>query len=199
LIETAGLGNICPVGYIYPISPNEAARWNYYGLEYDPSHVTDGIMVRVGGGYSGYYDDYTARHAVSAPVAVTFVDKSLAASTAYVKVRVTLEQSIPTGHTIYVELWEDDVVVGGTYGSTPARAYDRAMATTALTVTSVGQTQDFEHTFTLDAGWKRADLGITAWVQGDAGDKEVHNAAAAMISDTAIEPSSLGRVKAGFK
>jgi hypothetical protein len=95
-------------------------------------------------------------------------------------------------------LWEDNVVVGGTYGSTPVRVMERDLATTNLTITSANQTQDFEYTFTTQSGWKTADLGVTAWVQGPNSDAEVHNAAAVTLVSAAVAPSSLGRVKALF-
>ena len=120
-------------------------------------------------------------------------------SSAYAKIHVALESAVPAGHTIYLGCWEDLVVVGGTYGSTPVRYLERGLATTALTIAGGGQTQDFEYTFPV-SGWNIANVGVTAWVQGPNTDAEVHGAVATKLLDTtAITPTSLGRVKASFQ
>jgi len=173
---------------------------SFYGQSSVPNHFTDGILRRTGSGnYSNYVADYNTRRAISGPLSVTFLNQTLGSNTAYVKVHVVLEQSVPAGHTIYIGLWEDKVVVGGTYGSTPVRVLERDLASTSLTISSPSQTQDFEYTFNIQSGWKRADLGITAWVQGPTSDGEAHNAVAAKFNTTGVAPSSLGRVKALFK
>jgi len=169
----------------------------FYGQSTVPHHFTDGIL-RCNSGYSTYVSHYITRSVISAPLTVTFLAKTLGSGTAYVKVKVALEQSIPAGHTIYIGLWEDNVVVGGTYGSTPVRVLERDLATTSLTISSSSQTQEFEYTFNTQVGWKAADLGVTAWVQGPNNDAEVHNAAAGKFDNAAVAPSSLGRVKALF-
>ena len=169
----------------------------FYGQSTVPHHFTDGIL-RCNSGYSTYVSHYNTRSVISAPLTVTFLAKTLGSTTAYVKVQVKLESSLPTGHTIYMGLWEDNVVVGGTYGSTPVRVLERDLATTGLTITNANQTQDFEYTFTTQSSWKSDDLGVTAWVQGPNTEAEVHNAAAAKFDNAAVAPSSLGRVKALF-
>jgi hypothetical protein len=169
----------------------------FYGQNTVPHHFTDGIL-RCNSGYSTYLSHYNTRRVIAAPLTITFLEQTLGTNTAYVKVRVRLEQNLPTGHDIYLGLWEDKVVVGGTYGSTPVRVLERDLVSTALTITNATQTQDYEYTFNITTGWKRADLGITAWVQGPNSDAEVHNATAAKFDTTAVAPSSLGRVKALF-
>jgi hypothetical protein len=200
LIDTYPMANLAPIQWMYGISPHASQRFStYYGQRYVPNHFTDGVLNRIGSGnYSNYVADYNTRRVISAPLTITFLSQTLGSNTAYVKVQVKLESNLPAGHTIYLGLWEDKVVVGGSYGSTPVRVMERDMATTALTITNANQTQDFEHTFTVQSGWKRADLGVTAWVQGPTTDKEVHNAAASKFNTTAVTPSSLGRVKAIF-
>jgi hypothetical protein len=185
---------------MFYVSPHVSQRFSsYYGQTYVPNHFTDGLVGRIGSGnYANYVADYNTRRLVSAPLTVTFLEQTLGTNTAYVKVRVRLEQNLPTGHDIYLGFWEDHVVVGGTYGSTPVRVLERDLVSTALTITNATQTQEYEYTFTTQTGWKRADLGITAWVQGPSSDREVHNAAAAKFNTTAVAPSSLGRVKALF-
>jgi hypothetical protein len=169
----------------------------FYGQSTVPHHFTDGIL-RCNSGYSTYLSHYNTRRVISAPLTVTLLEYTLGANTAYVKVRVALEEDLPAGHTVYIGLWEDNVVVGGSYGSTPVRVMERDLATKSLTITSKGQSQNFEHTFTVNGAWKRANLGITAWVQGSSSDREVHNAAAAWFSTLSVSPASLGRVKALF-
>jgi len=166
---------------------------SYYNNNTVPDHYTDGILR--GGSYES---NYTTRRAVPAPLTVTFVTKNLTATNATVKVRVTLEENLPAGHDIYIALWEDKVVVGGTYGSTAVRVLERDLATTTLTITNANQSQEFEHVFTVQAGWVAGNLGVTAWVQGPNTDREVHNATAAKFLEAAVAPASLGRVKALF-
>lgn len=169
----------------------------FYGQSTVPHHFTDGIL-RCNFGYSTYLSHYNTRRVISAPLTVTLLEYTLGVSTAYVKVRVALEENLPAGHSCYIGLWEDKVVVGGTYGTTPVRVMERDLATKSVTITNKGQSQNFEHTFNVTGGWKRADLGVTAWVQGSSSDREVHNAAAAMFSTLSVSPASLGRVKALF-
>lgn len=169
----------------------------FYGQSTVPHHFTDGIL-RCNSGYSTYVSHYNTRRVISAPLTITLLEYTLGANTAYVKVRVVLDENLPAGHSVYIGLWEDNVVVGGTYGTTPVRVMERDLATKSLTITSKSQTENFEHTFTVNGAWKRADLGITAWVQGSSSDREVHNAAAAWFSTLSVSPASLGRVKALF-
>jgi hypothetical protein len=129
---------------------------------------------------------------------VTILENTLGANTSYVKAQVALEDSLPSGHMLYIGLWEDKVVVGGTYGSTPVRVLERDLYSAPVTISSTSQTQVFEHTFNVTAGWKRADLGVTAWVQGPNSDAEVHNAASEKFNTLGVTPASLGRVKALF-
>jgi hypothetical protein len=169
----------------------------FYGQNTVPHHFTDGIL-RCNSGYSTYLSHYNTRKVISAPMTVTIMENTLGTNTAYVKVRVTLESGLPSGHNLYIGLWEDKVVVGGTYGSTPVRVLERDLYSAAVTISSGSQSQVFEHTFSVSAGWKRADLGITAWVQGPNTDAEVHNATSDKLNTTGVAPSSLGRVKALF-
>jgi hypothetical protein len=199
LIDAYPLTELCPIGYVFYVSPHVSQRFSFYSQTYVPNHFTDGILNRIGSGnYSNYLADYNTRRVVSAPLTVTFLEKKLGSNTARVKVQVKLADNLPTGHTIYIGLWEDKVVVGGTYGSAPVRVMERDLATTGLTVTSANQTQDFEYTFTTQSGWVSENLGVTAWVQGSSSDPEVHNAAAGKFDNVAVSPTSLGRVKALF-
>jgi len=129
---------------------------------------------------------------------VTIQENTLGTNTVYIKVQVTLEASLPSGHMAYIGLWEDNVVVGGTYGSTPVRVLERDLYSAAVTISSSSQSQVFEHTFNVTTGWKRADLGVTVWVQGPNSDAEVHNGDSKKFDSTGVAPSSLGRVKALF-
>lgn len=169
----------------------------FYGQNTVPHHFTDGIL-RCNSGYSTYLSHYNTRRVISAPLTITVLENNIGSTTAYVKVRVRLEESLPTGHSIYIGLWEDHVVVGGTYGNTPTRVIERDLVSTSLTITNANQQQDYDNTFTLQSGWKRDDLGVTAWVQGPTSDREVHNACAAKFNTMAVSPTSLGRVKALF-
>jgi hypothetical protein len=197
LINTYPLSDLAPIGWVFYVSPHVSQRFSFYSQTYVPNHFTDGVIGRIGSGnYANYVADYNTRHAVSAPLTLTFLSKSLTSSNAYAKVQVKLESGLPSGHTIYMALWEDNVVVGGTYGSTPVRVLERDLASTAVTISSSSQTQDFEYTFNVQSGWKSNDLGITAWVQGPSSEAEVHNAAATTFENAAVSPTSLGRVKA---
>jgi len=191
--------DMAPVQWMFYVSPHVSQRFSFYNQTYVPNHFTDGLLNRIGSGnYSNYVADYNTRRVVSAPLTITFLGKTLTTTTAYVKLQVKLEEGLPTGHSVYIALWEDDVTVGGTYGSTPVRVMERDLATMNLTITNANETQEFEHTFTVDSGWKTGDLGVTVWVQGPNSDAEVHNAAATTCEGAAVSPASLGRVKALF-
>lgn len=200
MINTYPAPGLTPIQYVFYVSPHAGERFStFYSQTYVPNHFTDGLLGRIGSGnYANYVADYNTRRVVSAPMTVTVQDDTLGTNTAYVKVRVTLEAALPSGHKVYIGLWEDNVVVGGSYGTTPVRVLERDLYSANVTVSGNGQWQEFEHTFNLTSGWKLADLGITAWVQGPSSDAEAHNGTSQKFDTTGVAPSSLGRVKALF-
>jgi hypothetical protein len=135
---------------------------------------------------------FNSRRAVKAPLTVTFLQKQYAGGKVMVKVKVNLEEGIPAGHVCHIVLWEDKV--GGHY-----RFVERAFTTKNVTITGQGQNQEFTHEFTIQGGWKETELGLSVFVQDPTG-KEVKNARAAKLESAyAVNPASVGRVKALFR
>jgi len=177
------------------ISPDYGTRDALYNLGSVPWNVFDGTIIPYEDTYESYLNAYNTRKAISSPLTVTVLSKSLTATHAYLKVRVTLESGVAAGKKVHLFLWEDDV----TAGSHTWRFIERAGTTRDLTVTAAAQSQEFEHTFAVESGWKQPDLGFCVLVQDTNGTKEVLNACAAAFSDVGVRPASLGRVKASFQ
>jgi hypothetical protein len=157
---------------------------------------------RSSGGSSQTYNNYLAlfntRTVVASPLTITFLANSFAADHASVKVRVRLEEDLPSGNVCHVALWETDVVES----SETHRFVERAMVSKDVTVTKANQFQEFSHVFTLKSGWNTANLGVTAFVQCKTwpDEKLIQNGAAArLVEGGAVAPTSLGRVKALFQ
>ena len=85
------------------------------------------------------------------------------------------------------------------YSGRKFRFVERAATTKNLTITGQGQNEEFTHEFTIQSGWKEAALGLSVFVQDPTG-KEVKNARAGILESAyAVEPASVGRVKALFR
>jgi hypothetical protein len=169
---------------------------SYYGAGAYPTCVFDGTE-RVVGGSSGTYSQflgiYENRRKVSSPLEVEFEANSYAGTHVSVKVKVKLEENLAEGHVCHVVLWEDKV--GGSY-----RFVERRMAPYELiTVTKKGQTQIVKRTFTLGAAWNKANLGVSAFVQKFATRGILNGRATKLVEGVAVEPTSLGRVKALYR
>ncbi len=171
---------------------------SYYGAGSFPTCVMDGTE-KVPGGTSGTYSQFLAiyenRRKVSSPVEVEFEANSYAGTHASVKVKVKLEEDLAEGHVCHVVIWEDKVVSDKTY-----RFVERRMAQYELiTVSKKGQAQTIRRTFTLGAGWNKANLGVSAFVQKFATREILNGRAAKLVEGVAVEPTSLGRVKTLFR
>lgn len=186
----------CRSGSMY-VTPEAIQRAGYYGVDVHPWVFFDGIMSHRGAypneqNYLWYMSSFNIRRAVKAPLTVTFLQKQYAGGKVMVKVKVDLEESIAAGHVCHIVLWEDKV--GGHY-----RFVERAFTTKNVTITGQGQNEEFTHEFTIQSGWKEANLGVSVFVQDPAG-KEVKNARAGILESAyAVEPASVGRVKALFR
>jgi hypothetical protein len=148
--------------------------------------------------YSRYLQLFNTRKAVPSPLTLTFLKSSYGGGHASVRVRVRLEEDLPASHVCHITLWEADVVES----NETHRYVERAMATKDVTITKTGQTQGFSHTFQLKAGWDVAKLGVTAFVQCTTwpNEKLIQNGAAAKLAEgIAVDPTSLGRVKALYR
>lgn len=183
------------MGWLYSVSPHFNERFfTLYNLTYVPTHVTDGIDVIVGGNYTVYLNAFNNREKVSSPLTLSFVSKWANTSQAYAKVKVKLEEAVGGGKKVFVVMWEDHAQ-GGSY---TWRYTERDTGSHALTVTSKGQEQVFENTFPVK-GYDLENLGVSVFVQDVSGTKEILNGNAAKFAEAAVEPNSLGRVKAIFK
>jgi hypothetical protein len=183
-------------GLLY--TPEAGGRWSYYGNQYYPTCVFDGTQKIIGGSsgtYSAFLDMYNSRRNVSSPLTVEFLAASYEGTHASVKVKVKLEEALAEGHVCHVVIWEDKVVAGKTY-----RFVERAMAQhEVLTIKNANDEQVIKRTFTLKAGWNKANLGVSAFVQKFAGREILNGNAKKLVAGVAVEPTSLGRVKALYQ
>ena len=179
------------------VKPEAVVRAGYYGVNAHPWVFFDGIISHRGAypeeqNYQWYMSSFNIRRAIKAPLAITFLQKQYAPGKVMVKVKVDLEEAITAGHVCHIVLWEDKV--GGHY-----RFVERAFTTKNVTITGQGQNEEFEHEFTIQAGWNEANLGISVFVQDPTG-KEVKNGRAGLLESAyAVEPTSVGRVKALYR
>lgn len=177
-----------------------AARAGYYGLTGYPTCYIDGIVMHRGAYtnneqmYNWYKGTFDARRLVASPLTIDFVHKSYGTTMASVKVKLTLEQSISAGHVCHIVLWENNL----SYSGRNYAYVERRATTKDVTITAANESQEIGTTFTLDGGWKLADLGVSVFVQDPSG-KEVKQGRATLLeAGTSVTPTSLGRVKALF-
>jgi hypothetical protein len=183
-----------------PFYTTEAAgRMSYYGAGAYPTCVMDGTERVVGGSsrtYGEFLAIYESRHNVSSPLEVEFEANSYAGTHASVKVKVKLEENLAEGHVCHVVLWEDKL----SYGGRTYRFVERRMAQyEVLLIRNKGQTQTIKRTFTLDAGWNKANLGVSAFVQKFGTRGILNGRATKLVEGVAVEPTSLGRVRALYR
>jgi hypothetical protein len=174
------------------------ARRVYYGVTGYPTAYVDGTIMHRGAYtnndqmYNWYMSSFNTRRAVTSPLTIEFLQKSYGNNTAAIKVKLTLEQSIPSGHVCHLVLWEDDM----SYGGRTYRFVERRADTKNVTITNANETQEISTVFALDGGWKKADLGVSVFVQ-DPNGKEIKQGRATMLEVALnVTPTSLGRVKA---
>lgn len=153
----------------------------------------DGSYIGSDYGYTAQLNAYNNRHGVSSPLTVEFLSKSYSGNNACVKVKVTLTEAIAEGNVVYIILWEDKVALAHTW-----RFMQRNMNAPydVLLITAAGQTQTISKSFTLDAGWNKANLGCSVYVQKFSNKNMLNAAATKLVEGNAIAPASLGRVKA---
>jgi len=178
------------------LSPHAGGRFSYYSVTAVPTNVFDGIIKVVGGNYYSYRSAYESRKNVASPLTITFLTKSYSGNNACVSVKVTLEQNISEGAVCYIILWEDEVQGGSTTWSYVERdmpPYE------PITITNAGQEQIIKRTFTLQSGWKRADLGVSVLVQKLVAKEVLNGRGAKLVEGVAVNPTSLGRVKALYQ
>ncbi|UCH77810.1 MAG: Omp28-related outer membrane protein, partial [Candidatus Coatesbacteria bacterium] len=168
---------------------------SYYGATGYPTCVFDGTQPIVGGSsatYSNYLAMYNSRRNIPSPLTITFRTNSYAGDKASVSVTVKLEQSLAEGHVCHVALWEDKL----SYGGRTYRFVERALAQhEVLTIKNPNEEQVIKRTFTLNASWNKANLGVSVIVQSFAGKTVLNARATELVEGVAVEPTSLGRVK----
>jgi hypothetical protein len=178
-----------------------STRMGYYGVTGYPTAYIDGIMMHRGAYtnndqmYAWYMSSFNIRRNATPPLVVTFLQKQYASGKVIVKVEVELLEAISSGHVCHIVLWEDNM----DYGGRKYRFVERAYVAKDLTITAQGQKQEFTQEFTIQGGWKEADLGLSVFVQDPTG-KEVKNGRAGTLDNAyAVSPTSVGRVKALFR
>jgi hypothetical protein len=193
LVDEQGLDKIAPVVWLNGASPQAPGRFSFYGVSSTPQIWCDASYVG-SYGYDAQLNAYNSRRTVSSPVTIQFLSKSYSSTTACVKVKVTLTETLAEGNVVYIILWEDKVPLAHTW-----RFMERSMdGYQVLTVTQSGQSQIFTKTFTLEGSWTKANLGCSVYAQKFS-DKTMYNAAATkLVAGDAVAPASLGRVKVLF-
>ena len=176
-------------------SPEGNGRGTYYGISAVPANVFDGEMRLPGYSYADYMAAYNSRRTVPSPLKIDFLARLYDGNKASVKAKITLEEDIAEGTVCHVILWEDKC----NYNGHLWRFVERKMPIyDVLTITRKGQSHVVKREFALDAGWKKADLGVTVIVQRFAAKTVYNGAATKLVEGVAVEPASLGRVKALF-
>jgi len=177
-----------------------ASRRDYYGVTGYPTAYVDGVIMHRGAYtnneqmYQWYMGSFNTRRGISSPLKITFINSNYGGGHASVKVKVELEDNISSGHVCHFVLWETNM----SYGGRNYAYVERAFASKNVTITQKGQSDEFSHDFTLQGGWKVADLGVSVFVQ-DPNGKEIKNGRAVkLVAGTAVSPASVGRVKALF-
>ena len=168
---------------------------SYYGVGAWPTCVFDGVDQIPDGSSGTYYEylyKYNKRRNKPSPLIVEFLANSYAGDHASVKVKVKLEESLSEGHVCHIVLWEDKV--GGKY-----RFVERRLAQyEVITIKKANDVQVIKRTFTLGAGWNKANLGVSAFVQKLAGKQVLNGRGTKLVDGVAVRATSLGRVKALF-
>lgn len=192
-----------PVGWHvggFFVTGEASARGGYYGVSGIPHMWADGVLSHRGAYtnndqmYAWYMSAFNIRRNAAAPLTITFLQKHYANGKVTVKFKVDLEQGITAGHVCHIVLWEDNLE----YGGRKFRFVERAATTKNVTITGQGQSQEFEHEFTI-MGWKESELGVSVFVQ-DPNGKEIKNGRAGKLENAyAVSPSSVGRVKALYR
>jgi hypothetical protein len=169
---------------------------SYYGANAYPTCYFDGTDFWRGGG-AGVYDQYIAIYNnhknVSSPLTLEFLTNSYEGAHASVSVKVKLEESVAEGHVVHIILWEDKIL--GQYNFCERRMAQYEL----LTAKNANDEQVVKRTFTLDGSWNKANLGVSAWVQNFAGKQILNGRATKLVEGVAVEPTSLGRVRALYR
>jgi hypothetical protein len=183
-----------------PYYTSEAgSRWGYYGNSGYPTMLIDGYDKLVGAytnndtQYNWYMSYYNAHHNISSPMTITYLSKSYGSGKASISVQLYNEQSIPTGSTCWMVLWEDNL----NYSGRPQGYVERSAYSTAVLISDPGNTQIVSKEFTLNGGWVLANLGVSVFVQ-DPNKNILQGKATKLALGTGVAPSSLGKVKALF-
>jgi hypothetical protein len=175
-------------------------RKNYYGVTGYPTAYADGVIEHRGAYtsndqmYTWYMGSFNTRRAIPSPLTIEFLHFSYGEGKASVMVELTLEEALAAGHVCHFVLWEDNL----SYGGRDYSFVERALVTKDVTVTAANESEEIGVTFTLDGGWKAADLGISVFVQ-DPTSKEIKQGRAKMLEEgVSVVPTSLGKVKTLF-
>jgi thiol-disulfide isomerase/thioredoxin len=198
-----GIENFVPIAWHSsssdPFYTAEAgARLGYYGVTGYPTCVFDGTDRVVGGStstYSNYLAYYENRRNSPSPLTIEFLSNSYDETKASVSVKITLEEAVAEGHVVHVAIWEDDIMSGRLFN------YVERVGSTyePLTAKNANDEQIIKRDFTLDAGWNKANLGVTVFVQNLVSKAILQGRATKLVEGVAVEPASVGRVKALYR
>jgi thiol-disulfide isomerase/thioredoxin len=203
LATEKGIDNFVPIAWHSSSSDpfyttEAAARLSYYGVTGYPTCVFDGEYRVVGGStstYNNYLSYYDSRRTSPSPLTIEFLSNSYDGTKASVSVEVKLEEAVAEGHVIHVAIWEDDVTSGRLYNYVErvGASYE------PLTATNANDEQIIKREFVLDAGWNKANLGVTVFVQNLVSKAVLQGRATKLSEGVAVVPTSLGKVKTLFR
>ncbi|MCL2682811.1 MAG: T9SS type A sorting domain-containing protein [Bacteroidales bacterium] len=162
-------------------SPNLIERWSFYDNLSTPTARFGGCIVDVGAGanilqrYTGHYNTVAQRQP---PMKIT-VDYEIINNQIRVISDVELISNITTtNNRIFSVLTYD-------WGTEQPGNYDAsviAFNNQAFELTTSGQSDTFDHTFTLNPAWDLTKIRVVSFVQTTADDLAIHQAATKRVS-----------------
>ncbi|MDR0438020.1 MAG: T9SS type A sorting domain-containing protein [Bacteroidales bacterium] len=169
-------------------SPNLIERWSFYDNLSTPTARFGGSIVDVGAGanilqrYTGHYNTVAQRQP---PMKIT-VDYEIINNQIRVISDVELISNITTtNNRIFFVLTYD-------WGTEQPGNYDASVVAfnnQAFGLTTSGQSDTFDHTFTLNPAWDLSKIRVVSFVQTTAGDLAIHQAATKSVSGLPPPPA----------
>jgi hypothetical protein len=186
---TWGFDNPDPFGNIY-----SDARAAYYGANFTPTAIFDGTVTSQPP--SSYPNIFNQRKNVPSPLSIKLLITTNS-NNFTLKATIKRQGSMPgTGLRVHCAVTESKLSYNGKdYDFVLRRMYPDANGT-SFTIND-GQTKTVTINGTLSGGWVKSNLHFVVWVQSN-GAKTVFQSKLAKWNQVAVEPASVGRVKALF-
>lgn len=173
----------------YP-SPNYGQRTSLYSVGGIPHGQWGGHLSYVGGGpatYSNYVQRYNQLVNTPSPIEVELDFEITGQNQLNITADVEMLQSITTTNNkiLFIVSYNLDDEQPGDYFASVIRYNEQD-----FTLSSSGQTAEFSHSFNIDTWWDLAKAHAIVIIQTFAGNRTIHQAAGARLSDL-IAPSGL--------